>query len=112
MKESEKEMLKPRNIPHERAPKYQGKQGVTVTDLQGVINRFRLVGPKRFEIMKTTCVPSNVQPKENANQSEGEKSGLQWWKKYFGDKEKENAELNKVFGENQSVDSLTCLTVR
>ena len=113
VKEPEKEKLAPRNIPHDRTPKYKGKEGVTITDLQGVINRFRLVGPKRFEIMKTTCVPATVKPKEDANPAVG-KAGLQWWKKYFGDREKEreNEELIKVFGESKSVDSLTCLTVR
>ena len=87
---------------------------MTVTDLQGIINRFRLVGPKRLEILKTTCVPSSVIPNKSDLEAPATKEGLEWWKDYYSiaSRQKQNETENKIFENCKMVQNLTSLTVR
>eukprot|EP00088_Acartia_fossae_P048508 TRINITY_DN5295_c0_g1_i12.p1 TRINITY_DN5295_c0_g1~~TRINITY_DN5295_c0_g1_i12.p1 ORF type:complete len:959 (+),score=235.08 TRINITY_DN5295_c0_g1_i12:40-2916(+) len=107
-KNIEKEKLAPRNVPIERAPKYACKNGVSITDLQGVINRFRLVGPKKVEILKTSCVPTSLKMKADKAKKKGP-----WWAKLAQteDYEAENSEQNERF-EQENLDSNFSLIVR
>jgi len=110
-KDVEKEKLAPRNVPIERAPKYVGDDGVEITDLQGVINRFRLVGKENFEILKKVCVPASV---TDCNvEEESFKEDLHWWSKYYSDQQTviTNKTQNSDFEKNKVFQNLA-LTVR
>ena len=81
------EKMSTRNIPADRAPSYQGLEGTTITDFQGTVNRFRLVGPKSAEILRSVCEPADVESSELVS----EKKDLTWWRDYYSsDKNKVN----------------------
>ncbi len=81
------EKMSTRNIPANRAPSYHGLEGTTITDFQGTVNRFRLVGPKSAEILRSVCVPADVESSELVS----EKKDLTWWRDYYSsDKNKVN----------------------
>ena len=69
-----------RNVPADRAPAFHGAEGTVLIDFQGTINRFRLVGPKSGEILRSVCMPADVESDESMK---SEKKDLTWWKDYY-----------------------------
>ena len=47
--------LSTRNVPAERAPLFKGPQSTQIIDFQGTINRFTIVGPNRFKVLRSVC---------------------------------------------------------
>ena len=76
--------LATKNVPAERAPSYLGVHGTRLTDFQGTVNRFTIVGPQRYAVLARVCVPAAIKPM-NAGQTQPQEGmeDLMWWKSYY-----------------------------
>jgi len=77
--------LSTRNVPAERAPLFKGPQSTQIIDFQGTINRFTIVGPNRFKVLRSVCVPACVESTQSSPSDDQEK--LTWWKSFYSNPE-------------------------
>jgi ribonuclease P/MRP protein subunit POP1 len=107
------EKISPRNVPACRAPTYFGAHGIKIIDFQGTMNRFRLVGPKSADILRSVCVSANVEP----SLPPIEKAGLTWWKEFYSNPDnlagfKSQESAMERLGEKPGYQGNISLTVR